>query len=84
MKDNNCAHALERERERESAIRAPVYLRDYAIPLSRTAVRASKPLLCASGAFFEWNYGYKEIVSVICMSLPLLMLLDFLYPCMQI
>jgi hypothetical protein len=45
MKDNNCAHAL--ERERESAIRATVYLRDYTIPLSRSAMSASKPLLCA-------------------------------------
>jgi hypothetical protein len=33
MKDNNCAHALEREREREreSAIRATVYLRDSSV-----------------------------------------------------
>jgi hypothetical protein len=45
MKDNNCAHAL--ERERESAIRAKVYLRDCAIPFSRSAIGASKPLLCA-------------------------------------
>jgi len=44
MKDNNCAKALERERERESAIRQQS---TYAIPLSRSAISARKPLLCA-------------------------------------
>ncbi len=34
------------ERERESAISATVYLRDYAIPLSTSAISASKALLC--------------------------------------
>jgi hypothetical protein len=41
------ARAGEREREKSSAIRATVYLRDCAIPLSRSAISASKPLLCA-------------------------------------